>query len=408
MTAHAGRGVPADDVSGIYDELTDGLTRPLRLTELAYAAAERHPGLVPTRAQINAERTHNQADKAGLEITQGDFISRVLADARCGRHLIAAMAEPLPEALAALAQFRHDGSIDLGPMRLDRDGPVGVVTNQNHGCLNAEDDASTRAMEIAVDLVLLDDAIEVGVLRGGPATHPKHAGRRIFGAGINLTDLYTGQISLIEFMLDRELGAITKMYRGHGVSSELPVQLSDAAREKPWVAAVESFAIGGACQWLLVMDRVVAQRGSYFNLPARKEGIIPGCANLRLPRLVGERAARQAIMFERAFQADSPTGRLVADEVVADDEMDAALERSAAQLLSAGTTALVANRRALRVAQEPLDQFRRYMSVYASEQARCLYSPALIANLERNWEAARRVAGSASRHDAVDGAGGVV
>ncbi len=390
MTAHAGRGVPADDVSGIYDELTDGLTRPLRLTELAYAAAERHPGLVPTRAQINAERTHNQADKAGLEITQGDFISRVLADARCGRHLIAAMAEPLPEALAALAQFRHDGSIDLGPMRLDRDGPVGVVTNQNHGCLNAEDDASTRAMEIAVDLVLLDDAIEVGVLRGGPATHPKHAGRRIFGAGINLTDLYTGQISLIEFMLDRELGAITKMYRGHGVSSELPVQLSDAAREKPWVAAVESFAIGGACQWLLVMDRVVAQRGSYFNLPARKEGIIPGCANLRLPRLVGERAARQAIMFERAFQADSPTGRLVADEVVADDEMDAALERSAAQLLSAGTTALVANRRALRVAQEPLDQFRRYMSVYASEQARCLYSPALIANLERNWEAARR------------------
>lgn len=408
MTAHAGRGVPADDVSGIYDELTDGLTRPLRLTELAYAAAERHPGLVPTRAQINAERTHNQADKAGLEITQGDFISRVLADARCGRHLIAAMAEPLPEALAALAQFRHDGSIDLGPMRLDRDGPVGVVTNQNHGCLNAEDDASTRAMEIAVDLVLLDDAIEVGVLRGGPATHPKHAGRRIFGAGINLTDLYTGQISLIEFMLDRELGAITKMYRGHGVSSELPVQLSDAAREKPWVAAVESFAIGGACQWLLVMDRVVAQRGSYFNLPARKEGIIPGCANLRLPRLVGERAARQAIMFERAFQADSPTGRLVADEVVADDEMDAALERSAAQLLSAGTTALVANRRALRVAQEPLDQFRRYMSVYASEQARCLYSPALIANLERNWEAARRVAGSASRHDAIDGAGGVV
>ena len=169
---------------------------------------------------------------------------------------------------------------------------MGLVTNQNHGCLNAEDDASTRAMEIAIDLVLLDDAIEVGVLRGGPATHPKHAGRRIFGAGINLTHLYTGQISLIEFMLDRELGAITKMYRGHRVTSDLPVQLSGEAREKPWVAAVESFAIGGACQWLLVMDRVVAQRGSYFNLPARKEGIIPGCANLRLPRLVGERAAR--------------------------------------------------------------------------------------------------------------------
>jgi thioesterase DpgC len=377
------------DILAVYEELTDGLTRPLRLAELAYGAAERHPGLVPTRAQIDAERTHHQSDKEGLEIAQGDFIARVLADPRCGAHLIAAMSEPLGDSLAALDTFKRDGSIDLGPMRVDRAGPVGVVTNQNHGCLNAEDDASTRAMEIAVDLVLLDDGIEVGVLRGAPATHPKHAGRRIFGAGINLTHLYTGQISLIEFMLDRELGAITKMFRGHRVTSDLPVQLGDGAREKPWVAVVESFAIGGACQWLLVMDRVVAQRGSYFNLPARKEGIIPGAANLRLPRLVGERAARQAIMFERAFDADTPEGRLIADEVVADEEIDAALERSIEQLLSAGTTALVANRRALRAAQEPLDQFRRYMSVYASEQARCLYSPALIENLERNWRAAQ-------------------
>jgi (3,5-dihydroxyphenyl)acetyl-CoA 1,2-dioxygenase len=384
------RPAGSDDVAAVYDELTDGLTRPLRLAELAYGAAERHPGLVPTRAQIDAERTHHQSDKAGLEIAQGDFVAGVLADPRCGTHLIAAMSAPLPEARAALQQFRREGSVDLGPMRVDRDGPVGVVTNQNHGCLNAEDDASTRAMEIAVDLVLLDDAIEVGVLRGGPATHPKHAGRRIFGAGINLTHLYTGQISLIEFMLDRELGAIAKMYRGHHVASDLPVALGAEAREKPWVAAVESFAIGGACQWLLVMDRVLAQRGAYFNLPARKEGIIPGCANLRLPRLVGERAARQAIMFERAFAADSPEGRLIADEVVADAEMDAALECAVTQLLSAGSTALIANRRALRIAQEPLDLFRRYMSLYASEQARCLYSPALIDNLERNWQAARR------------------
>jgi (3,5-dihydroxyphenyl)acetyl-CoA 1,2-dioxygenase len=410
--AGAARGPDAPvggiEVPAVYEELTEGLTRPVRVAELAYGAAERHPGLLPSRAQIDAERTHLQSEKAGLEIAQGDFIARVLADPRSGRHLIAAMSEPLPEALGALARFKRDGSIDLGPMRLDRDGPVGIVTNQNHGCLNAEDDASTRAMEIAVDLVLLDDAIEVGVLRGGPATHPKHAGRRIFGAGINLTHLYTGQISLIEFMLDRELGAITKMYRGHGATSDLPVELSSEAREKPWVAVVESFAIGGACQWLLVMDRVVAQHGAYFNLPARREGIIPGCANLRLPRLVGERAARQAIMFERAFDAGSDTGRLIADEVVADDEIDAALARSAEQLLSAGSTALVANRRALRAAEEPLDRFRRYMSVYASEQARCLYSPALIDNLERNWQRAQPRAGSARRDDAVDRARGVV
>jgi (3,5-dihydroxyphenyl)acetyl-CoA 1,2-dioxygenase len=48
------------------------------------------------------------------------------------------------------------------------------------------------------------------------------------------------------------------------------------------------------------------------------------------------------------------------------------------------------NRRAFRVAEEPLDQFRRYMAVYAREQAYCHFSPALIANLEKHWNAQQR------------------
>jgi thioesterase DpgC len=264
------------------------------------------------------------------------------------------------------------------------------VTIQNHSCLNAEDNASTAAMEVAVDLVLLDDAIAVGVLRGAPAIHAKYAGRRIFGAGINLTDLYTGQISLLEFMIERELGVVHKMYRGHPLGSVGDGD-QEERREKPWIAAVESFAIGGACQWLLVMDRVIAQNGAYFNLPARKEGIIPGSANLRLPRFVGERAARQAIFFNRAFLAADPGGRMLADEIVADeDAMSEAIARTGEELLDAGTISLLANRRALRVGQEPLETFRNYHATYAREQARCLYSPALIDNLERNWNARER------------------
>jgi (3,5-dihydroxyphenyl)acetyl-CoA 1,2-dioxygenase len=47
----------------------------------------------------------------------------------------------------------------------------------------------------------------------------------------------------------------------------------------------------------------------------------------------------------------------------------------------------IGNRRAFRVAVEPLDLFRRYCAVYAREQALCHFSPALIDNLERNWGA---------------------
>jgi len=35
--------------------------------------------------------------------------------------------------------------------------------------------------------------------------------------------------------------------------------------------------------------------------------------------------------------------------------------------------------RALRIGEEPLDAFRRYMSVYAREQAHCHFSPARMA-----------------------------
>ena len=316
-------------------------------------------------------------------------MAHVLADPRMGFHLMHSMSQPKAEALELLDGFRREGSIDLGPMRVDRESNVGHVTIQNHAFLNSEDDVSTAAIETAVDLVLLDDAIQIGVLRGAPATHPKYAGRRILGSGINLTHLYYGKISLLEFMLERELGAVSKMYRGHGLAEFDHGEL-ESRREKPWIAAVDTFAIGGACQWLLVIDRVIAESGSYFNLPARKEGIIPGCADLRLPRFVGERVTRQAIFFNREFAADSPEGRLLADEVVPGSEMETAIEQSAAELTSAGMTSLLANRRSMRVGQEPLDRFRRYMANYARDQAYCLYSPALIDNLERNWDAKRR------------------
>jgi thioesterase DpgC len=377
------------DMDSIYGELTGGYREQLRVAELVYAAAEQFPEQLPSRAAVEAERGLLQKHKQGLEISQGIFVAHVLAHPRAGFHLMHSMSQPTGEAVARLEEFRRTGSVDLGPMRVDRDGDIGHVTVQNHAFLNSEDDASTAALEVAVDLVLLDESIRVGVLRGGPATHHKYAGRRILGSGINLTHLYKGKISLVEFMLERELGQVSKMYRGHDLEA-FDSDVLEHRREKPWIAAVDSFAIGGTCQWLLVMDYVIAETGSYFVLPARKEGIIPGCANLRLPRFVGERIARQAIFFNRSFPADSPEGLMLAHEVVPAGEMEATIRQAASEVVSAGTTSLNANRLALRQVQEPLDLFRRYMSNYARQQAYCLYSPALIDNLERNWNAKNR------------------
>jgi thioesterase DpgC len=72
--------------------------------------------------------------------------------------------------------------------------------------------------------------------------------------------------------------------------------------------------------------------------------------------------------------------------------MDAAIDRLIALLTDSGVVSAAGNRRALRSGEEPFDQFRRYMAVYAREQAVCHFSPALIQNLERHWDAANRKA----------------
>jgi thioesterase DpgC len=237
-----------------------------------------------------------------------------------------------------------------------------------------------------VDLALLDPKTEVCVIRGGAVSHPKYSGKRLFGAGINLTHLYQGKIRFLWYLL-RDLGFVNKLYRGLALPEAAPEQ--DGV-EKLWIAAVDGFAIGGHCQLLLTMDQVVAAQDAYMTLPARKEGIIPGAANLRLARHVGDRIARQAILAERRIDCASPEGRLLCDYVVAPDAVDAELSRLVGHVTGSGMVSAAGNRRALRIAEEPLDAFRRYMAVYAREQAHCHFSPALISNLEKHWDAANR------------------
>jgi len=377
-----------ENAEELYAALTDDYATALRLDELVYRAAERIPGLVPTRAEVDAEAEHLQGEKEGAEIAQGLLIAHVLASPRAGSHLVWAMLRPTDLALERLDELRTGGEVDLGGAHVRRDGAAGIVELRNPRHLNAEDATTLAATEAAVDLVLLDPEIEVGVFRGGVVDHPRYAGRRIFGAGINLTHLYRGLVPFL-FYFVRDMGYVNKLYRGLSAAEWQPGELQDST-EKLWIAATETYAIGGACQLLHVMDHVIAERGCRLYLPARKEGIIPGASNMRLARAVGDRIARQAILSGREFEAGTPDGDLLCDEVVEPGEMDAAVARRIELLTSSGLVNAAANRRMMRIAVESLDVFRTYMSLYAREQAFCHFSPALIANLERHWDARNR------------------
>jgi (3,5-dihydroxyphenyl)acetyl-CoA 1,2-dioxygenase len=368
--------IPLRDHVALYDELTDGRTVRLRVEELLERAAATHPGLVPGPDELAAERSRALADQQGIELAQGRLLAAWLADPGTGTHLVESMLRPKPESADLLTEYERDGRVDLGAAAVERQGNLGVVTLTRPERLNAENDATTAALETAVDLVLLDPGCEAGVLRGGVVEHPRYRGRRVFSSGLDLSELYGGGLSYLFFIV-RELGFVTKMLRGAAAP--------EGWLEVPWLAGVETFAIGGGAQLLLVMDRVVAERGATLSLPASREGIIPGAAALRLPRFTGLALARRSILFDEQWPAESEEGRLLVDEVVDREAVGDAVAAAAERLLEMGPVSVLANRRALRAAQEPLDAFRAFMATYAIEQARCLTSDALVANLERTW-----------------------
>jgi (3,5-dihydroxyphenyl)acetyl-CoA 1,2-dioxygenase len=379
----------AAHVNSVYATLTSNYRNFFRVGPLVAFAAKLVPGLLPSPATLEAESKLALKDKNGAEIDQGIFISHVLAHEKCGPHLLQAMLQPHPQTKMKFAEYMKSGEIDLGAAHVSRRGKATIVEMRNPRFLNAIDDTTVDAIDIAIDLAILDPETEIAVLRGGFVEHPRYKDRRVFSAGLNLSHLYYGKISFL-FYFHHIIGFEHKIMRGLADSELHPDDILGNTREKPWLACVETFAIGGGCQHLLAMDYVLAESSAYLTLPARKEGIIPGAANLRLPRFVGMAAARQAIMYGRRFECDSPEGRMICDEIVPPGEMDAALDKVIAGFTDSGMVSAVGNRRHFRIGQEPLDEFRRYMALFAREQAYCHFSPALVANLEQHWNAKER------------------
>ena len=354
----------------IYADLTDDFRLHLRIDELAGLAGDTFPFLMPTSEQMGVEDARDPLSKEGIDLDQGVFFHHVLKNRRCGTHLLASMLRPLEESRRLLPAFEESGVLQLDTVRVDRrDGTI-HLTIQNESCLNAEDNQLIADMDIAVDLCLLESSTSVVVVRGGVMTHPKYAGTRVFSAGMNLKELEAGRISFVRFLLQRELSYLHKIRRGVLVN-DCSGSIAVRACQKCWLGVVDSFAIGGGLQLLLLMDHVVASRDAYFSLPASNEGIIPGVANLRLPLVAGSRQARRMILMGERIAASSTDAECICDQAVEEEELEATIDQ-AVQCLS--SRAALSNRMMFSVSEEPLDSFRNYMAEFAYLQAERLVS----------------------------------
>jgi len=180
---------------------------------------------------------------------------------------------------------------------------VAWITFNRPEALNAIDEAALT--ELA--RVLLDaggnDEIRVIVITG--------AGGKAFSAG--------GDISVF---MDRSPWDVAKTRSGHKNICELIREIP-----KPVIAMVNGLALGGGCEIALACDIVLASTNARFGLPEINVGLIPGGGGTQLlPRLVGEKKAKELIFSGRNVSAEESLQMGLVNRVVPEESLREAVE----------------------------------------------------------------------------------
>ena len=122
---------------------------------------------------------------------------------------------------------------------------------------------------------------------------------------------------------------------------------------KPWIAAVNGFALGGGCELAMMADFIIAADTAKFGQPEIKLGVAPGMGgSQRLTRAVGKAKAMEMVLTGRMMDAaEAERSGLVARVVPAADLLDEAL-KTAAQIAAMPPMAAMVNKEMVNAAYE--------------------------------------------------------
>jgi enoyl-CoA hydratase len=125
------------------------------------------------------------------------------------------------------------------------------------------------------------------------------------------------------------------------------------ATRKPWIAAVNGFALGGGCEVAMMADFIVAGDNAKFGQPEIKLGVTPGMGgSQRLTRAIGKAKAMEMCLTGRMMGAEeAERSGLVARVVPAAELVDEAL-RTASLVAAMPPLATIANKEMVNAAFE--------------------------------------------------------
>jgi len=236
-----------------------------------------------------------------------------------------------------------------GPLRLERDGALAVITLDRPEVLNAFDEALTSALALAIDEVAADAAVRAVVITG--------AGRG-FSAGQDLRDRFLQVVAGQDLQLGNELRR-----RYH------PLIAAVREMRKPVVAAVNGVVAGAGLGIAVACDIRVASSSASFRAAWTRVGLVPDAGSAYfLPRIVGWGRATDMILTGEPVNADEALRIGLVTRVWSDAEFAVKWREYARGLAQGATEAYALSKEGLNAAWDR--DFASFLELESSLQDR--------------------------------------
>ena len=246
-------------------------------------------------------------------------------------------------------------------------GAVTLITLNRPQALNALNSQVLEELIAAVAAYEADPSQRCAVLTG--------AGERAFAAGADIKEMADKPAA--EFYS----GDFFSRWTSHLVKTT----------RKPWIAAVNGFALGGGCELAMMADFIIAADTAKFGQPEIKLGVGPGMGgSQRLTRAIGKAKAMEMCLTGRMMDAaEAERSGLVARVVPLASLIDETM-KTANAIAAMPPLAAIANKEMVNAAFETtLDQGllmeRRIFQILTATEDKREGMAAFIEKRPGNW-----------------------
>jgi cyclohexa-1,5-dienecarbonyl-CoA hydratase len=123
---------------------------------------------------------------------------------------------------------------------------------------------------------------------------------------------------------------------------------------RPTIAVVDGPALGGGCELVAGCDIVIATDRAHFGQPEIKLGVFPPVAAILLPRIIGEKRARELILTGDVIDAATALQLGLVNHLVPVAELEQKVQELVTKLRELSAAGLEMTRRALDLGRDAM------------------------------------------------------